>query len=223
VIKERLLKWALVGAVFCGLGVGVAMDGDAARVLAQPTCVVQNTPFISYAYGSINVNGLSAPAGTLVEAKSPRGDTVGCAEVTVAGSYGAMPIYGEDTSVSPTIAGMRSGETVDFFINGVRANNIPVLLWSGDKDIHQTDLTLLPQGDVSCDGMRNVIDALFILQKEVGMRHATNSCIVPMPADSLYTAFCDVSNDSLCNVVDALFILQCEVGISNVLCPASTP
>ncbi len=73
-------------------------------------------------------------------------------------------------------------------------------------------------GDVSCDSAVNVVDALFVLQFEVGLR-VDSGC--PLAPDTLYLAACDVSADELCNVVDALFILQCEVGIPNTFCPAA--
>ena len=79
-------------------------------------------------------------------------------------------------------------------------------------------------GDVNCDGIVNVIDALFILQYEVGLRVDTDQCpLPPPPPDTLNVANCDVNDDGLCNVVDALFILQCEVGISNAFCPLIPP
>ena len=69
-------------------------------------------------------------------------------------------------------------------------------------------------GDVNCDGAVNVVDALFILQYEVGLRVDSGGCpLPPPPPDTLNVANCDVSDDGQCNVVDALFILQCEVGL----------
>ncbi len=76
-------------------------------------------------------------------------------------------------------------------------------------------------GDPSCDGTRNVVDALYIMQYEVGQRTGSNNC--PPAADEIYLPACDVNGDTFCNVVDALFIMQCEVGISNSLCPTVQP
>ncbi len=75
-------------------------------------------------------------------------------------------------------------------------------------------------GDVTCDDLVNVVDALFVMQFEVGLRDDSGGCPLPPSPDTLHVASCDVNEDGLCNVVDALFILQCEVGIPNVLCPA---
>ena len=69
-------------------------------------------------------------------------------------------------------------------------------------------------GDVNCDDEVNVVDALFTLQYEVGLRVGGGACpLPPPPPDTLNVANCDVNEDGLCNVVDALFILQCEVGL----------
>jgi type VI secretion system secreted protein Hcp len=70
------------------------------------------------------------------------------------------------------------------------------------------------QGDVNCDGVVNVVDALFILQYEVGLRVDGGGCPLPPPPHELLDAAGgDVNKDGLTNVVDALFILQCEVGV----------
>ena len=91
-------------------------------------------------------------------------------------------------------------------------NAIPVALQDG-----QIRVGVL--GDVNCDAATNVIDGLFVLQYDVGLRAAGNQC--PPPTGSLYTPACDVNHDSNCNVIDGLFILQCDVGIHNAFCPAS--
>ena len=55
------------------------------------------------------------------------------------------------------------------------------------------------------------VDALFILQYEVGLRAGSDQC--PAPSGYLYLPACDVNCDGACNVVDALFVLQHEVGL----------
>jgi PKD repeat protein len=101
---------------------------------------IQNTPFFTIVYGSVTLNGSQSPIGSLVKAYSPRNDLVGCFAVTTAGSYGAMYIYGEDTSVVPSIPGMRNNEPVSFTINDLPATTSPVLLWANDKDLHAVNL-----------------------------------------------------------------------------------
>jgi hypothetical protein len=77
----------------------------------------------------------------------------------------------------------------------------------------------ITKGDVNCDNQVNTVDAMFIMQFEVGLRSGSDQC--PPPADAIYTPACDVNADGQCNSVDALFIMQCEVGIPNAFCPAS--
>lgn len=101
---------------------------------------VQNTPFFSIVYGSVTLNGSSAPVGSLVQAYSPRNDLVGCFSITSSGNYGAMYIYGEDTTVIPAIPGMRQNEAVYFTIDGIPASPTPILLWTSDKDLHAVNL-----------------------------------------------------------------------------------
>jgi glucose/arabinose dehydrogenase len=70
------------------------------------------------------------------------------------------------------------------------------------------------QGDVDCDDVANVVDALFILQYEVALRVDGGGCpLPPPPPDTLNASGGDVNKDGPTNVVDALFILQCEVGL----------
>jgi len=98
-----------------------------------------------------------------------------------------------------------------------------------DSDGHAISLTVQDGsatigksvGDVSCDNLVNVVDALYILQYDVGSRSAANSC--PLASGTLLLDHCDVSKDNSCNSVDALFVLQCDVGISNTFCPARFP
>jgi hypothetical protein len=75
-------------------------------------------------------------------------------------------------------------------------------------------------GDVDCDGTTSAVDAMFILQREVGLR-PVDSASCPLPDGGLYRPGCDVTRDGLCNVLDALLILQCEAGIANPLCPST--
>ena len=75
------------------------------------------------------------------------------------------------------------------------------------------------KGDVNCDDQVNSVDALFVLQHDVGLRSVSQQC--PPPQGSLYGPACDVNNDSQCNSVDALLIMQCDVGIPNQLCPVT--
>ncbi len=138
--KQRIVS----GIVACiiALTAGVALLWQSASVRAQQSCpTVQNTPFFTIAYGAVYLNGQAAPVGSIVTAQSPRGDIVGCFQVSSAGNYGYMYIYGEDNTVSPPIPGMRSGETVAFYVEGVAAASAPTLIWSNDKSEHNITLS----------------------------------------------------------------------------------
>ena len=115
-------------------------DSPTENQVTDPCPPIQNTPFFTIVYGSVTLNGSQAPIGTLVKAYSPRNDLVGCFAVTTAGSYGTMYVYGEDTSVVPSIPGMRINEPVSFTINELPAAPTPVLLWTNDKDLHAVNL-----------------------------------------------------------------------------------
>ncbi|GEM_PF-3206107 len=102
---------------------------------------VQTSPTRTDVYGYIKVNGQLAPLGTIVEARDPRGITVGCYTIDTAGQYGIMPVYGEDTTITPTIPGMRAAEPLTFYVNGVLATPSPLVNW-GDLAQEQVDLTV---------------------------------------------------------------------------------
>ncbi|MCP4169043.1 MAG: M28 family peptidase [Chloroflexi bacterium] len=72
-------------------------------------------------------------------------------------------------------------------------------------------------GDVNCDYAVDIIDALFIMQLDAGMRNTAQNC--PTPENTLNEANCDVSQDNQCDTVDALYIMQCYSGIANAFCP----
>ena len=135
---------------------------------------------------------------TAVSTAGRTGDTV-LAEIT----FTAIGVVSETSPLNVVIETFADPNGLD----------IPVCDEDGEIHINEAD------GDVNCDGQTNSIDALFILQKEVGLRSCTDVC--PLPAGQwLNCGRCDVSGDGSCNSIDALFILQCEVGIPNVLCPA---
>ena len=114
------------------------------ETLAQPTegCNVQATPYVTYVYGQVTIGGAPAPPGTVVEALNPRGEVVGCFVVRTAGYYGLMPIFGEDSSATPPIPGMREGETVRFRVGGQLAQASQAFVWQDDKAVHALDLAV---------------------------------------------------------------------------------
>lgn len=75
-----------------------------------------------------------------------------------------------------------------------------------------------PDGDVSCDGTVDIVDAMAIAQYDVGSRTDAASCSMSNPAGQLFAARGDVDGNGSTNVVDALLIAQCVVGIPNAGC-----
>ncbi|MFN8482460.1 MAG: hypothetical protein U0768_05260 [Anaerolineae bacterium] len=124
----------------------------AATDTATPTPTATETPLgclpirptssYTIAYGRVELEGQPAPAGAVIEAYSPRGAAVGCFIVgaDTPGLYGFMFIYGEDDTAIPPAPGMRPGEMVQFYVNGLPALAIPPLVWQDDKDLHRADL-----------------------------------------------------------------------------------
>ncbi len=113
-------------------------------LLTESPCRVVETPNQSFAFGYVTVNGAPAPVGSVITAESPRGDVVGCMMVAETGLYPFMPIYGEDTSASPAIPGMRDGELASFRVDGAPATATPLFYWHNDWAPHQADLAAAP-------------------------------------------------------------------------------
>lgn len=74
-------------------------------------------------------------------------------------------------------------------------------------------------GDVTCDGVSDVVDALRIAQFSVGTLAQTRRCPLGATVDVLYSPAGDVNADGAVTVVDALLMAQCSTGIPNVACP----
>jgi hypothetical protein len=109
--------------------------------------VVTPTPYFSDVFGNVLVNvtpestGEPAPIGTLIQAYDPRGVLVGAFTVTIAGTYGYLRIYGEDSTSTPPIPGMRLNELVSFRVNGAPAVAKPSFYWQNDHLVHRVDLS----------------------------------------------------------------------------------
>ena len=116
--------------LFVLLGVLYIPAAGAKPSLAGVCPPVSNTTQYTIVYGDVTIDDVAAPVGSVVEARSPRGDTAGCWVVTTAGSYGMMYVYGEDATVNPTIPGMRANEPIAFRVNGATANPTPGLIWT---------------------------------------------------------------------------------------------
>jgi hypothetical protein len=139
----RMRRWIQIGTLALIVGLAAWFWPAQGRLgsLAAGCPEVPHTPYFTTAYGTAQLNSAVAPAGTIVEAFSPRDDLVGCFEVTTAGYYGEMYIYGADPS-SPPIPGMLDGEPVTFRLNGAEAVASPVLYWHDDHSTpHEVNLS----------------------------------------------------------------------------------
>jgi len=132
----QLAAWGILVALFL---TGIVGSGTIATAGTCPP--VRNTLEYTIVYGDVAVDGQPAAVGAVVEARNGDGVVAGCSEVTTAGSYGAMYVYGEDTSVGPPIPGMRNNEVIAFYVNGVEATATPQQTWSNDKASHPVDLS----------------------------------------------------------------------------------
>lgn len=74
-------------------------------------------------------------------------------------------------------------------------------------------------GDVNCDRQVNVVDALYIMQREVQLRTDSATCPAADTDGTLLHPVGDVNADMNVNVLDALAIMQCEAQIANAFCP----
>lgn len=95
-------------------------------------CQVTATPYRATARGNVTILGQPAPAGSVITAENPRGEVVGCMVTTSAGIY-IMTIYGEDTTATPPIPGMRAGEQVIFRVDGSLAVAGPTMVWQNGQ------------------------------------------------------------------------------------------
>ena len=76
------------------------------------------------------------------------------------------------------------------------------------------------RGDVNCDGLMNVIDALFIAQVSVSNRFDTERCPLANALTEAHDAPGDLNLDGVSDIIDALLIAQCSVDIRDSgFCP----
>ena len=119
-MKTRYLNQVLIAALVLALAA------------ASPTSVAAN-PFSKIFSGDVSINGQPAPLGTVVEAYNqdgifcgdwivgainPSADSLDPARV---GTYGFMPVYGDDPWSADSIEGATSGDIISFTVNGLDA------------------------------------------------------------------------------------------------------
>ena len=104
-------------------------------------------------------------------------------------------------------------------INGELASRVAVFHgpeWQGATPLG--DLTV--SGDVNCDGVADLGDALTIAQFSVGARTAKATCTNLDIATEMGPGG-DVNLDGVVDFDDALLISQCAVGAVNPFCPGA--
>jgi PKD repeat protein len=144
------LLFVVVTGLFAGLFLSTSTtDAHKLPVPSTGCPPVENTLDFTIVYGPVIFNDQTAITGTIVEARTPRGDVGGCFEVANYGHYGMMYIYGEDTSISPAIPGMRAGEDIAFYVNGFAATAVPTMTWINDHDMHEIALSAIDYAPVS--------------------------------------------------------------------------
>ncbi len=85
------------------------------------------------------------------------------------------------------------------------------------------DRTSSQIGDANCDGEVTSVDAMAILQFEVGQRTDYDSCPLNDSKTQIYAKNGNVNGDLQTTALDAFTILQCEVGQHNSFCPEKAP
>ena len=162
---------------------------------------VQPTPNFSEYYGSVSLDGEAAPAGTLVEAYSPRGDKVGCVQVSVPGYYPYMRVYGEEG----TTPGMRNNEEVTFKVGGHLATTDPSpVIWFNDWDQHQVNLSATSTTcyDFDDSGQVDLPDVMRVAS------HWRARCSDPDPGWPSYDPLYDIDEDCDVDIVDIMLVVK---------------
>jgi hypothetical protein len=86
--------------------------------------------------------------------------------------------------------------------------------WSGAQPLTPPHT----MGDVSCDSIIEVGDALMIAQSSVGLRTLSATCPLANPLTQIGPGG-DVDDDGFIDVGDALLVARCTVGLVNSFCP----
>jgi len=111
----------------------------------------------------------------------------------------------------------------DEFLPAIDIRGAPRPDGSGDRGAYENTSVPPPSstilGDVNCNGNIDSVDALSVLQYEVGARNDSGGCPLNDTTSELNVAVGDANSDGSVTATDALLILQCSVGVSNVMCP----
>ena len=111
----RILKHTNILSKFSALMCGILL----LSVLTVPAFADDPIPTANWTdfYGTVTVEDVDAPIGTVVEAFDPSGVICGRFIVTTAGLYGFMPTYGDDSQTPSVDEGAASGDDIRFTVN----------------------------------------------------------------------------------------------------------
>lgn len=104
----------------------------------------------------------------------------------------------------------------------VTANEIVLTLAGGAVEctfVNRPDVTDL-LGDVTCDGVVNILDAFATSQYVVQLRTGVSGCPLASPLEQINLDAVSVGGANV-TILDAFRISQCVVGLSNQLCPVA--
>ena len=119
----------------------------AVSLLAVPALADGGAPSTipHYFYGQIyNVDGSNAPAGSIIVA-SVTGNPAGTTTVTTAGQYGVGPLDGDAVKFAVWDPAMSPGDTIVFYIDGVRATESAIYESGGFTNLTLTASAALPK------------------------------------------------------------------------------
>ncbi len=83
--------------------------------------------------------------------------------------------------------------------------------------VDRDDYTPAPRGEVNCDGVVNIVDALIMAQFTVSIRTDQGHCPINL-IDGINPAAGDLNGDAKVDIIDALIVAQCDAGIANPFC-----
>ena len=124
-----------------------------ALVLLAPPAYAQPPPMPHSFYGTIKLNGSDAPTSTTVTAKFA-GEVCGTYITTEDGKYGDLMT---SDYLSVTYDGLHSGDTINFYVNGVNTNQTASFVPGGGPTELNQILGAL-SGDASGDGVVDAVD-----------------------------------------------------------------
>lgn len=102
--------------------------------------------------GSVSINGIPAPVGTVVDAFDPQGIHCGTYIVGISGAandsagiYGFMHVYRDDIATTGIDEGADPGDSIFIKVNGINAVTAVIsgnLTWTADGDLNEVDLSV---------------------------------------------------------------------------------